>query len=148
MFGKNGDDRLFAATATTTSTARTTMTSCHGGPGDDILAGRNDDDRIFGDAGDDRITGDRGDDEIDGGDGDDQIFGNLDFDSVRGGRGRDRINVVAVGSTPSTAGWAAMSFRRPGRPRGPLVRGRPPLGDAQAALAQASAPGPRALAAG
>lgn len=79
---EDGDDRYYVYSGTLIAL---------GGPGNDLIGGKEGNDRLYGEAGNDRIYAWAGDDLVDGGDGDDNLFGADGNDRVYGKKGNDRL---------------------------------------------------------
>ncbi len=90
----------------------------YGGLDDDRLYGGGGNDKIVGDEGDDNIYGGMGADNLDGGAGDDFVWGSfdLDFDTLNGGDGDDRvqaqINDIALGGSGEDTLYMSQSSSR------------------------------------
>jgi hypothetical protein len=90
--GQGGNDQLFGTDGNDLLDGGPGRDMLAGGGGNDRLAGGGDADRLFGEAGKDRIIGGPGRNRIDGGSGNDSIDArNGAIDSIRCGRGRDRV---------------------------------------------------------
>ena len=78
----DGDDRYYVYSGTLIA---------YGGPGNDLIGGKEGNDKLYGGVGNDRIYAWAGNDLVDGGDGDDDLSGADGNDTVYGKRGNDRL---------------------------------------------------------
>ena len=78
----DGDDRYYVYSGTLIA---------YGGPGNDLIGGKEGNDRLYGGDGNDKILAWAGDDLVDGGDGDDDLSGADGNDTVYGKKGNDRL---------------------------------------------------------
>lgn len=78
----DGDDRYYVYSGTLIA---------YGGPGNDLIGGKEGEDRLYGGTGNDRIYGWAGNDSIDGGAGDDTLFGADGQDQIKPGNGDDSV---------------------------------------------------------
>lgn len=78
----DGDDRYYVYSGTLIA---------YGGPGNDLIGGKEGNDRLYGGDGNDKIYAWAGDDFVDGGDGDDNLSGADGNDTIYGRRGNDRL---------------------------------------------------------
>ena len=78
----DGDDRYYVYSGTLIA---------YGGPGNDLIGGKEGNDILYGGDGNDKILAWAGDDLVDGGDGDDDLSGADGNDTVYGKKGNDRL---------------------------------------------------------
>ncbi|MYF01246.1 MAG: hypothetical protein F4234_13965 [Gammaproteobacteria bacterium] len=83
IYNDEGDDRYYVYSGRLIAL---------GGPGNDLIGGKEGNDRLYGGVGNDRIYAWAGDDLLDGGDGDDDLSGADGDDAIHGKRGDDLIN--------------------------------------------------------
>ncbi len=97
VHGEEGDDWINAyydATGDARHHQYSGSLTAYGGPGDDLISGKDGDNILLGGPGNDHIWGRNGNDRIEGGEGDDRIESGDGEDVVRGGEGDDWINAV------------------------------------------------------